>query len=263
MDKLNKCVRMVMSTAEYYDEYSDVYLSDYGPVFQAAMFAREPVDHCRVMMGRGVIFPGHSVLDVGCGVGGVMNGLMANGVEDLTGVTISRRQVELAELSLELADFMEWEDRGRRFDRLIFCESFGYFEEPGKLIEKCVGLLKPGGMIYVKDLCAVNDPDLLQQYGLAQMGKLWGGYRTYSVVEMAWMWGMGGMRRVGGADNLWRETAINQFMAFVRGEGAFAEAHREKLAEFGMGQHPVWEELGRQLQTTQLPVKASDFLFAM
>jgi hypothetical protein len=80
---------------------------------------------------------------------------------------------------------------------------------------------------------------------------------------MAWMWGMGGMRRVGGADNLWRETDINQFMAFVRGEGAFAAAHREKLAEFGMGQQPVWEELGRQLQTTQLPVKASDFLFAM
>ena len=256
-------MELKMTTAEYYDEFSELWGREYGPLMQTALFAKEPKDFASVVMGRGIILPGHSVLDVGCGLGGVMSGLMANGVEDVTGVTISKRQVELAELSLELADFMEWEDRGRRFDRLIFCESFGYFEEPGRLIEKCVGLLKPGGMIYVKDLCAVNDPDLLQQYGLAQMGKLWGGYRTYSVVEMAWMWGLGGMRRVGGADNLWRETDINQFMAFVRGEGAFAEAHREKLAEFGMGQQPVWEELGRQLQTTQLPVKASDFLFAM
>jgi len=69
------------------------------------------------------------------------------------------------------------------------------------------------------------------------------------------------VRRVGGGDNLWRETQIDQFMDFVKGEGAFAAAHREKLAEFGMEQQPIWEELGRQLQTRQLPVKASDFLF--
>ncbi len=253
----------IMNTAEYYDEFSDAYVEEYGSIIQAAMFAPEPVDHCRVMMGRGLILPGHSVLDVGCGVGGVMNGLMANGVEDLTGVTNSIRQVELAELNLELSDFMEWPDAGRTFDRVIFCESFGYFDEPGKLIAKCVKLLKPGGMVYVKDLCAVSDPDLLQQFGLSQLGELWGGYRNYTVTEMSWMWGMSGLRRIGGADNLWRETDIKRFMEFVRGEGDFARAHREKLAEFGMEQKPIWEEMNMKLHTSQLPVKASDFLFAM
>ena len=242
MDKLNKCVRMVMSTAEYYDEYSDVYLSDYGPVFQAAMFAPEPVDHCRVMMGRGLISPGHSVLDVGCGVGGVMNGLKANGVEDLTGVTISKRQVELAELSLELADFMEWDDAGRKFDRLILCESFGYFEEPGKLIAKCVGLLKPGGMIYVKDLCAVNDPDLLQQVGLSELEKLWN-YKNYTANEMGWLWAQAGMRRIGGDDNLWRISDCAGFVRFISGNSDLGKMHFPTIG--------------------QVPVKASDFLFAM
>jgi len=252
-----------MNTAQYYDEFSDAYVEEYGSIIQAAMFAVEPVDHCRVMMGRGLILPGHSVLDVGCGVGGVMSGLTENGVEDVTGVTNSRRQVELSELSLELADFMEWDNAGRTFDRVILCESFGYFAEPGELVGKCVGLLKPGGMVYVKDLCAVSDPDLLQQFGLSELGKLWGGYRNYTVTEMVWMWGVAGMRRIGGADNLWRETDIGRFMEFVRGEGDFARAHREKLAEFGMEQKPIWEEMNRKLHTSQLPVKASDFLFAM
>jgi 2-polyprenyl-3-methyl-5-hydroxy-6-metoxy-1,4-benzoquinol methylase len=201
-------MELKMTPAEYYDTVLGCYLGEYGPLLQTAMFAPEPVDHCRVMMGRGLILPGHSVLDVGCGVGGVMSGLMANGVEDVTGVTNSIRQVELAELNLELADFMEWADAGRTFDRVIFCESFGYFEEPGKLIEKCVKLLKDGGMVYVKDLCAVNDPDLLQQTGLSGVGQLWGGYKNYTcgrdgldvgdgrgAPDWGWMTTCGGRRR--------------------------------------------------------------------
>jgi 2-polyprenyl-3-methyl-5-hydroxy-6-metoxy-1,4-benzoquinol methylase len=240
IEKLNKCVRMVMSTAEYYDEYSDVYLSDYGSVFQAALFAEDPVEHCRVMMGRGMILPGHRVLDVGCGVGGVMSGLMANGVEDIVGVTNSVRQVELAKVDLELADFMEWEDAGRTFDRVILCESFGYFEEPGKLIAKCVGLLKPGGMIYVKDLCAVSDPDLVQQVGLAELKTLWN-YENYTVGEMVWLWAQAGMRRVGGDDNLWRISDCVGFVKFISGDSQLGKMHYPAVG--------------------QVPVKASDFLF--
>jgi SAM-dependent methyltransferase len=248
-------VELKMDIKTYYDGFTDIWVNFYGSLLQTALFAPEPVDHCRVMMGRGLISPGHSVLDVGCGVGGVMSGLMENGVEDVTGVTISPRQVELAELSLELADFMEWDDAGRKFDRLILCESFGYFDEPGKLIEKCVGLLKPGGMIYVKDLCVVNDPDFMQQAGLSAIDSLWLGYNVYSTEEMIWMWGMSGVRRIGGGDNLWREADCGKFIDFVRGESVFAKAHRERLADMGRVQQPIWNG--------QLPVKASDFLFAM
>jgi len=231
-----------MNTAEYYDEFSDAYVEEYGSIIQAAMFAPEPVDHCRVMMGRGLILPGHSVLDVGCGVGGVMSGLMANGVEDVTGVTNSIRQVELAELNLELADFMEWADAGRTFDRLILCEGFGYFAEPGKLIAKCVGLLKPGGMVYVKDLCAASDPDLLQQVGLAELKKLWN-YENYTAAEMSWLWAQAGMRRIGGDDNLWRISDCAGFVQFISGSSELGKMHFPTIG--------------------QVPVKASDFLFAM
>jgi len=256
-----------MEVAEYYNEFSDAYVKEYGSIFQAALFAVEPQEHCRVMMGRGMIYPGHSVLDVGCGVGGVMVGLKANGVKDVTGVTNSRRQVELSELSLELSDFMEWKDEGRRFDRVIICESFGYFDEPQELVGKCVGLLKPGGMVYVKDLCVIDDPDLMQQAGLEEIRKLWGGYRNWMVGEMVWMWGRGGLRRIGGDDNLWRvirsfspedrlkvaESGCARFMDFMMGKGGFAKVHGEKLAEKGLEQKPIWNG--------QLPLKAADFLF--
>jgi 2-polyprenyl-3-methyl-5-hydroxy-6-metoxy-1,4-benzoquinol methylase len=235
-------MELKMTTAEYYDEFSELWGREYGPLMQTALFAKEPKDFASVVMGRGIILPGHSVLDVGCGLGGVMSGLMANGVEDVTGVTISKRQVELAELSLELADFMEWEDRGRRFDRLIFCESFGYFEEPGKLIEKCVGLLMPGGMIYVKDLCAVSDPDLLQQVGLSELEKLWN-YKNYTANEMGWLWAQAGMRRIGGDDNLWRISDCAGFVRFISGNSDLGKMHFPTIG--------------------QVPVKASDFLFAM
>jgi SAM-dependent methyltransferase len=170
-----------------------------------------------------------------------MSGLMENGVEDVTGVTNSKRQVELAELNLELADFMEWRDTGRKFDRLILCESFGYFEEPGKLIAKCVGLLKPGGMVYVKDLCAVNDPDLLQQVGLAELEKLWN-YKNYTAGEMGWLWAQAGMRRIGGDDNLWRVSDCAGFVRFISGNSDLGKMHFPTIG--------------------QVPVKASDFLFA-
>jgi SAM-dependent methyltransferase len=245
-----------MEVAEYYNEFSDAYVKEYGSIFQAALFAVEPQEHCRVMMGRGMIYPGHSVLDVGCGVGGVMVGLKANGVKDVTGVTNSKRQVELSELSLELSDFMEWKDEGRRFDRVIICESFGYFPEPSRFVEKVVGLLKPGGMVYVKDLCAVSDPDLMQQAGLMELRKLWN-YENYTVGEMSWFWGTAGLRRIGGDDNLWR---------FIR---PFSPEDRLKVAEVDCGKFMRFisgnSELGKRHFPTvgQVPLKAADFLFTI
>ena len=245
-----------MEIKDYYDRFSDAWLNEYGSLIQTSLFADKPKDFAQVMMGRAMITPQHSVLDVGCGVGGVMLGLMENGVLDVTGVTLSSRQIELgreldADLNIELADFMEWDDRGRKFDRIIFCESFGYFTEPSKLIDKIRGLLAPGGMVYVKDLCAVNDPDLMQQVGLEAIGNLWRWYNIYTTQEMAWMWGM---RRIGGGDNLWRETSCRKFIEFVMGNGSFAKAHGEELANAGMKQQPAWNG--------QVPVKTSDFLFA-
>ena len=37
-------VMHIMNTAQYYDEFSDAYVKEYGSIIQAAMFAPEPVD---------------------------------------------------------------------------------------------------------------------------------------------------------------------------------------------------------------------------
>ena len=92
-----------MEIKDYYDRFSDAYLNEYGSLIQSSLFADKPKDFAQVMMGRAMITPQHSVLDVGCGVGGVMLGLMENGVLDVTGVTISSRQIELGrELDADL-----------------------------------------------------------------------------------------------------------------------------------------------------------------
>ena len=235
-----------MEVKEYYDKFSDAYLTEYGSVFQAALFAPTAKNHCSVMMDRAIITPQHSVLDVGCGVGGVMLGLMENGLLDVTGVTISERQIQLAreldaDLNIELADFMEWDDRGRKFDRIILCESFGYFEDLGALIAKVRGLLNRGGMVYIKDLCAVSDPDLLQQAGLKELKILWN-YDNYTTSEITWLWSQAGMRRVGGDDNLWRISDCSGFVNFISGNNNLGRMHFPTVG--------------------QVPIKASDFLFA-
>ena len=56
-------MELKMTTAEYYDEFSELWGREYGPLMQTALFAKEPKDFAHVVMGRGIILPGHSVLD--------------------------------------------------------------------------------------------------------------------------------------------------------------------------------------------------------
>ena len=54
-----------MDVREYYDTFSEAYLEHYSPVFETAVFSRDPKQFAAVMMERAMISQQHSVLDVG------------------------------------------------------------------------------------------------------------------------------------------------------------------------------------------------------
>src|SRR5579871_4387948 len=75
---------------------------------------------------------GRSVLDVGCGNGGKLAELMGDGATAAVGVDVSGNFLSPPPLGVELirGDLNELELlpelAGRRFDRILFLQSFGY-----------------------------------------------------------------------------------------------------------------------------------------
>ncbi len=228
---------------DYYDTFSEVYLKEYGNIFQTALFHG---DHCAVTAGRVPLCrgDGYPILDVGCGVGGVMNGLYRLGFEELTGITNSGKQVELAKeinpsLNIIHSDFMQWET-DQEFNSVLLNESFGYFSEPTKLIQQVNSVLEFRGLVYLKDICAVSDPDMLQQASLAELEVLWN-YKYYSTEEIVRLWDRAGYMQLNGSNNLWRISDCSNFIRFINGNSELSKAHSPSIG--------------------QVPIKAADFTF--
>ncbi|MEV4346701.1 class I SAM-dependent methyltransferase [Actinoplanes sp. NPDC049596] len=96
---------------------------------------------------------GCSVLDLGCGNGGKLAELGREGAVDSVGVDIAGKFVSDLPAGVELIQgdlsYPEAVPRlqGRRFDRVLFLQSFGYAEDPVHTLRAARALLKPGGFI--------------------------------------------------------------------------------------------------------------------
>ncbi|HEY9293468.1 MAG TPA: class I SAM-dependent methyltransferase [Microlunatus sp.] len=84
---------------------------------------------------------GRSVLDVGCGNGGKVAELVRDGATDCVGVDISGNFISdpLPGLELIQGDLSELESvpglARRRFDRILFLQTFGYAKDPGRTLQ--------------------------------------------------------------------------------------------------------------------------------
>ena len=98
-------------------------------------------------------FDGISVLDVGCGCGGL--GLALNkkfGVFDYTGVDIHSESIKIAKdtnaivgFSFENSDFMKFDVGQRYFDVVTSLSCVDWNLETDAMINKCWSVVKPGG----------------------------------------------------------------------------------------------------------------------
>jgi len=113
---------------------------------------------------------GDRILDAGCGVGGASIWLAQHSEARLTGITLSRVQLELARkyaarygvqdrVEFHLANFFHTGFPDGHFDKVFGIESFCYsYPKPERLFEEMYRILKPGGRLVMSDGIMLRQP---------------------------------------------------------------------------------------------------------
>lgn len=129
------------------------------------------VDHLAQAAG---IEPGCKILDVGCGIGGSSIYLAKKYQAEVTGITISPVQVEMARkraaregvnarFLLMNAENMEFD---KAFDVIWSVESISHYRDPNNFFARARKLLKPGGILAITDWFKKENlaPDVHDEY---------------------------------------------------------------------------------------------------
>jgi cyclopropane fatty-acyl-phospholipid synthase-like methyltransferase len=115
-----------------------------------------------IMMETAEIKPGEKVLDAGCGIGGSSIFIAEKTGCDVTGISLSERQItqanELAKkkmqndkLSFAVMNYSATSFQDASFDVVWGCESICYADNKENFISEAYRLLKPGGRLVVAD----------------------------------------------------------------------------------------------------------------
>jgi cyclopropane fatty-acyl-phospholipid synthase-like methyltransferase len=158
--------------------------------------AREAVGHIDRLIGdeieRLVTATAPVVIDFGCGVGGTLFYLAHRfpGAR-LNGITLSARQVELAErfaTGLDVADrcafsLGDFHTAGLevRADAIVAVESFTHADSADAFLENATKHLRPGGCLIIADDFLASEPDTLDTRQRNRVEQFQAGWRVPSV----------------------------------------------------------------------------------
>ncbi len=158
---------LAIHTAEdvklYYEERNAAYLAGFGEVFQGSRPAstRELLDY---IIESAALVDGSRILDAGCGVGGPSVYFAQKRRLAIEAVTISPTQAREARkrvdahhlnglITVREGDFhcLAQLYEPNSFDRILFLETLCHAHDYRAVIEQAMGILKPGGLLYIKD----------------------------------------------------------------------------------------------------------------
>jgi cyclopropane-fatty-acyl-phospholipid synthase len=123
------------------------------------------------------IAPGHKVLDIGCGWGGMAIYLARKYGVEVHGITLSKEQIGLAKdraqaagvadkTHFELVDYRELDRRGITYDRIV---SVGMFEHVGRpqfetFFRTCANLLTDDGVMLLHTIGRMGGPGMTDAF---------------------------------------------------------------------------------------------------
>ncbi len=160
----NKQIHSTKDVANFYNEYNDKFLQVYGEIIQA--YRTHDVSKLLDYQIKAMqLKPGMKVLDAGCGVCGPACYFAEKAGVSVDAITISEEQVTIANekikqkalkdrVVIKLGDYHELPNifPNETYDVVYFLESFGHSPYHHKAIDAAWKVLKPGGMLYIKDL---------------------------------------------------------------------------------------------------------------
>lgn len=180
-EKVNNAVSAKHNVAHHYDigndfyalmldpehwQYSCAYWSDGVETLGEAQTAK--LAHIAAKLA---VSKGQKILDIGCGWGGMAIFLAKHYDVEVTGITLSEEQIDLARqrvreasvadrVSIELVDYRDFAAEGRKFDRIV---SVGMFEHVGQpqfdtFFEACGKLLTRDGVMLLHTIGRMGSP---------------------------------------------------------------------------------------------------------
>jgi SAM-dependent methyltransferase len=152
------------SVGRFYDTHHDAFMRVYGQVIQAFR-TKDVRDLLNYQAGSIGFEPGQHALDAGCGVAAPAVYFARHAHVHIDAITISEKQWEAARqrvqdegladrVTVVHGDYHRLADHFRKgtYDVVYFLESFGHSRAKAHLLEACWEILKPGGVLYIKDL---------------------------------------------------------------------------------------------------------------
>ena len=185
----------VAAVGAFYDAHHKQFMNTYGSVIQAFR-TRDIEDMLNYELKQIDIKAGDVVLDAGCGICGPALYFSKRVSCRLHAITISEEQYKEAylqikdagdeQIELHLGDYHEMQHvfGSAVFDRIYFLESWGHSTQKKRLLSSSWKALKPGGIVYIKDLFRrVVHPGYAQHQIDALISAINAGY-CYAVNEL-------------------------------------------------------------------------------
>ena len=180
-EKVNDAVRSKSNVAHHYDIGNDFYammLDDEHWQYSCAYWPQDDMTLAEAqtaklahIAAKLALRPGDTVLDIGCGWGGMAIYLARRYDVKVVGITLSEEQIALARrrvenagvadrVSIELVDYRDFAAAGRKFDRIV---SVGMFEHVGQpqfddFFRACANLLTDDGTMLIHTIGRMGSP---------------------------------------------------------------------------------------------------------